>query len=354
MGYGTPIHAADSGTVIYATWMGGYGNVIIIDHGRGISTLYAHQSSLAVGTGAHVVTRGQVVGYVGSTGFSTGPHLHFEVRVNGNPVDPMGYLQLMRALRTHHRRASSWPSASSGATSSAGTCTARTSCASAPGRQTPPRRPATCSSASSRSCRAATTSRSTSTSSARPASTARSSRSTTRTRCTCSPEETKAFEERLSGQYSGIGAALEKGKKGLVITRVFDGSPAAKAGLKPGDIIVTVDGEPTADAAIEASIARIKGKEGTHVQARHQAQGRRAGRRRWTSSGAASRSPRRAAKMERAGGQKVGYVQLYEFGGLAARDVRRDVEALEQKGAQSFILDLRYNAGGLPRARRST
>ena len=91
VGYGTPIHAADSGAVIYATWMGGYGNVIIIDHGRGISTLYGHQSSLAVGTGA-VVTRGQVVGYVGSTGFSTGPHLHFEVRVNGSPVDPMGYL----------------------------------------------------------------------------------------------------------------------------------------------------------------------------------------------------------------------------------------------------------------------
>jgi murein DD-endopeptidase MepM/ murein hydrolase activator NlpD len=91
VGYGVPIRAADGGTVIYATWMGGYGNVIIVDHGNGLSTLYAHQSSLAVGTGARV-SRGQSIGYVGSTGFSTGPHLHFEVRVNGNPVDPMGYL----------------------------------------------------------------------------------------------------------------------------------------------------------------------------------------------------------------------------------------------------------------------
>ncbi len=91
VGYGVPIHSAAAGTVIYASWMGGYGNVIIVDHGDGLSTLYAHQSSLAVGNGARV-TRGQTVGYVGSTGFSTGPHLHFEVRVNGNPVDPMGYL----------------------------------------------------------------------------------------------------------------------------------------------------------------------------------------------------------------------------------------------------------------------
>jgi len=90
-GYGAPIHSSAAGTVIYASWMGGYGNVIIVDHGDGLSTLYAHQSSLATGNGAHVA-RGQTVGYVGSTGFSTGPHLHFEVRVNGNPVDPMGYL----------------------------------------------------------------------------------------------------------------------------------------------------------------------------------------------------------------------------------------------------------------------
>jgi murein DD-endopeptidase MepM/ murein hydrolase activator NlpD len=89
-GYGTPIAAAASGTVIYAGWMGGYGNLIIIDHGGGIATAYAHQSSFAVGGGP--VSQGQTIGYIGCTGHCFGPHLHFEVRVNGSAVDPLGYL----------------------------------------------------------------------------------------------------------------------------------------------------------------------------------------------------------------------------------------------------------------------
>ena len=89
-GYGAPIHAAASGTVIFAGYMGGYGNFVIIDHGGGMATAYAHQSSIAVGGGS--VSQGQVIGYVGSTGHSFGPHLHFEVRINGSPVDPLGYL----------------------------------------------------------------------------------------------------------------------------------------------------------------------------------------------------------------------------------------------------------------------
>jgi murein DD-endopeptidase MepM/ murein hydrolase activator NlpD len=89
--YGTPIHAAAAGRVIYAGWMDGYGNLVFVDHGRGISTGYAHQSSIAVSNGQSV-TQGQVIGYVGCTGHCFGPHLHFEVRVNGNPVDPLGYL----------------------------------------------------------------------------------------------------------------------------------------------------------------------------------------------------------------------------------------------------------------------
>ena len=87
---GTPIRAAAGGTVIYAGWMSGYGNITIIDHGGGIATAYGHQSSIYVGGGS--VSQGQTIGAVGTTGFSTGCHLHFEVRVNGSPVDPLGYL----------------------------------------------------------------------------------------------------------------------------------------------------------------------------------------------------------------------------------------------------------------------
>jgi murein DD-endopeptidase MepM/ murein hydrolase activator NlpD len=90
VGYGTPIHAAASGTVIFSGWMGGYGNFVIIDHGGGMATAYGHQSSIAVGGGS--VSQGQVIGYVGCTGHCFGPHLHFEVRINGSPVDPLGYL----------------------------------------------------------------------------------------------------------------------------------------------------------------------------------------------------------------------------------------------------------------------
>ena len=88
---GTPIHAAASGRVIYCGWMSGYGNLVMIDHGGGLATLYGHQSRIASSCGQSL-SQGQVIGYVGCTGFCTGPHLHFEVRVNGQPVDPLGYL----------------------------------------------------------------------------------------------------------------------------------------------------------------------------------------------------------------------------------------------------------------------
>jgi murein DD-endopeptidase MepM/ murein hydrolase activator NlpD len=88
--YGSPILAANAGVVIFAGWYGGYGQTVIIDHGNNTSTLYGHASDLYV-TEGQTVQRGQVVASVGSSGLSTGPHLHFEVRVGGEPVDPMPY-----------------------------------------------------------------------------------------------------------------------------------------------------------------------------------------------------------------------------------------------------------------------
>lgn len=89
--YGSVIRAAESGRVIFAGWYSGYGNTAIVNHGDGITTLYGHISKLYVSEG-QMVQVGQALAAVGSTGLSTGPHLHFEVRKNGEPVDPMPYL----------------------------------------------------------------------------------------------------------------------------------------------------------------------------------------------------------------------------------------------------------------------
>lgn len=87
---GTPIRAAGAGTVIFAGWNDAYGNMIVLDHGGAYSTLYGHQSRLAVGVGTKVQA-GQIIGYVGSTGWSTGNHLHFEIRIDSQAVDPLPY-----------------------------------------------------------------------------------------------------------------------------------------------------------------------------------------------------------------------------------------------------------------------
>lgn len=88
---GTPIHAAAAGKVIYCGWEEGYGNLVVLDNGGNLATAYAHQSAIAVTCGEEV-SQGETIGYVGCTGHCTGPHLHFEVRINGTPVDPLGYL----------------------------------------------------------------------------------------------------------------------------------------------------------------------------------------------------------------------------------------------------------------------
>jgi murein DD-endopeptidase MepM/ murein hydrolase activator NlpD len=88
---GTPVWAAAAGTVIYSGWLGGYGNLVVVDHGNGLATAYAHNSALLVAVG-QVVAQGDTIALAGSTGHSSGPHVHFEVRVNGVAVDPLLYL----------------------------------------------------------------------------------------------------------------------------------------------------------------------------------------------------------------------------------------------------------------------
>jgi murein DD-endopeptidase MepM/ murein hydrolase activator NlpD len=88
---GTPIHTAKAGEVIYADWLGGYGNLVVVDHGDSVVTLYAHQSRIGVAEG-QVLNQGDVLGFVGSTGHSTGNHLHFEVRIDTQPRNPRPYL----------------------------------------------------------------------------------------------------------------------------------------------------------------------------------------------------------------------------------------------------------------------
>jgi carboxyl-terminal processing protease len=161
------------------------------------------------------------------------------------------------------------------------------------------------------------------------------------------PKEVQEFEEKERGSYSGIGASLQKTEDGLVITSVFDGSPAKAAGLVPGDRILSVDGKPTKSAAIETSISRIKGEEGTTVVLSVQSKDKTKPARDVKVVRRTIEIPETSKRIIDDKGTKVGYVQLYEFGGLAGRDVRENVDELSKKGAEWFILDLRYNGGGL-------
>jgi carboxyl-terminal processing protease len=161
------------------------------------------------------------------------------------------------------------------------------------------------------------------------------------------PQEVSDFEEKERGSYSGIGASLQKTEDGLVITSVFDGSPAKAAGLAPGDVIQTVDGKSTKGVAIETSISRIKGEEGSTVTLTVQPKDKKQQPKELKVVRKTIEIPETDSRIINDKGTKVGYVQLYEFGGLAGRDVRQDVDDLTRKGAQWFILDLRYNGGGL-------
>jgi murein DD-endopeptidase MepM/ murein hydrolase activator NlpD len=107
--YGTPIYATADGTVLRAGWnSGGYGNLVEIDHGRGITTRYGHMSAILVHEGEHV-TRGEQIGRMGSTGRSTGNHLHYEVRIDGRPVNPIPFMKSTDYVLAMQKKANSAP-----------------------------------------------------------------------------------------------------------------------------------------------------------------------------------------------------------------------------------------------------
>jgi carboxyl-terminal processing protease len=161
-----------------------------------------------------------------------------------------------------------------------------------------------------------------------------------------SPQESQTLQEETQGSYSGIGAGLEKKDGKLLVTRVFAGSPALQAGIKAGDVIVTVDGQPTKDASLEVNTGRIKGPEGTQV--RLQMRSASSGQvRDLTITRRQIPIPETRIHMYTAGAEKVGYVQLFEFASGVGGTVHKDIAQLQAQGAQWVILDLRYNGGGL-------
>ncbi len=160
------------------------------------------------------------------------------------------------------------------------------------------------------------------------------------------PKDYAAIKEKISGAFYGIGATLQQVKAGVVITGVLDGSPAKAQGLGPGDVIVTVDGKTTKDVPLETSVSRIKGDEGTTVVLGVKPRGKKSVEQVKVARGRIE-FPETHRRLIRYKGVKVGYIYLSQFGGYAARDVHEDLDKLAARGAQRFILDLRYNPGGV-------
>jgi carboxyl-terminal processing protease len=160
------------------------------------------------------------------------------------------------------------------------------------------------------------------------------------------PQEARQFSQELQGSYSGIGTVLDRKGNHLTVIRVFPGSPAAQAGVRPGDEIVAIGGKPTAGQALDAIVAQVQGPAGSRVHL----QLRRAGSPRSIDVTLTRRQisvPLTSTKLVTDHGIKVGYVDLSAFASGAGRDLSRAIAGLQQRGARWLILDLRNNGGGL-------
>jgi carboxyl-terminal processing protease len=158
-------------------------------------------------------------------------------------------------------------------------------------------------------------------------------------------QQSQALSDSLSGSYSGIGAAFDKRAGALLVTQVFAGSPAKAAGIASGDRIVSIDGRPVAGESAAVSAARIKGADGTTVTLGVRAAGASAVRT-VTLTRRRIATPETVTKLLHRGGKTIGYIYLQSFSQGVGATVRRDVAQLRARGAQAFVLDLRYDLGG--------
>jgi carboxyl-terminal processing protease len=159
------------------------------------------------------------------------------------------------------------------------------------------------------------------------------------------PEENQLFRESASGEFSGVGMTVVERPRGLLVAGVFEDSPAEQARIRPGDLIIAVNGKSIAGKSSDVSTALIKGKPGTYVRLTIRKRG--GGTRRTRVRRERIRVPAVDGALRRASGRKVGQVRLASFSSGAHGELVTELQRLERRGAQGFVLDLRANGGGL-------
>jgi len=161
-----------------------------------------------------------------------------------------------------------------------------------------------------------------------------------------SPEALASFNQQIEGHFSGIGTTVAPAKKGLRVMTVFPRSPADKAGIEPGDVIVSVEGESLAGQSLTDATKKIKGPEGTQVTLGVR-DGKSGKTKELTITRAEVELPNVSGSVKKVGGKEVGYVRMLSFSEAAHAQLAKGVEKVEKEGAEGIVLDLRHNPGGL-------
>lgn len=165
------------------------------------------------------------------------------------------------------------------------------------------------------------------------------------------PEQNKEFEQAITGRYSGVGMAVNQSDAGLVVGTTYEGSPAANAGIKAGDVITKVNGKSIAGQSADVAVAKIKGPEGSKVKLTYSTPAKKGSEnlgppKTVELTRKAINVPVAEGKLYKRDGNKVGVVQLATFTETSGAAVAKEIDELEKKGADSYVLDLRGNGGG--------